>query len=186
MDYMDVIESRWAVRYFLDREVEKEKIDLLLDAARKAPSWKNLKCWRFIVINDRNLICKMVDEGAIHERNSWAMKAPVLIVAVADPEKSGHYNGMDYYLVDTAIALTHLYLAAVDQGLGGCWIGIYDESKVKVMLSIPDNMKVVGLIPIGYPDWEKVKSDTKRVEMHKDKLSRGECAYHNTYGHSWK
>ena len=58
---------------------------------------------------------------------------------------------MDYFLVDVSIAMEHLVLAAADLGLGTCWIGAFDEKKIKTILSIPDNIRIVALTPIGYP-----------------------------------
>ena len=72
----------------------------------------------------------------------------------ADPDESGVENGIEYYIADTAIAFTHLCLAAQAIGLGTCWMGWYDEASIKNALGIPGGLRVVGITPIGYPDQE--------------------------------
>ncbi len=83
--------------------------------------------------------------------NSWLKKAPVLVVACGEPAKSGNRGGVPYYAVDVAIAMDHLILGATELGLGTCWIGVFDESKLMDTLEVPKNMKIVGLTPLGYP-----------------------------------
>ena len=83
--------------------------------------------------------------------NKWVKTAPAMIIACGDPSLSGSHDGMDYYLVDVAIATEHLVLAAANLGLGTCWIGYFDEAKLKEILNIPEKLRIVALIPIGYP-----------------------------------
>jgi nitroreductase len=80
----------------------------------------------------------------------FVKQAPVIMVACADPKDSGSRNGMDYYLVDVGISMQQLVLAATSLGLGTCWIGGFDEEKIKKTLGIPENIKVVALTPLGY------------------------------------
>ncbi|MDG6218855.1 MAG: nitroreductase family protein, partial [Candidatus Thermoplasmatota archaeon] len=83
--------------------------------------------------------------------NRWLKQAPALILICADPHLSGNRDGISYYLVDAAIAMDHLILSATDKGLGTCWIGSFNEEKLKTILSIPPRIRVVALTPIGYP-----------------------------------
>jgi len=96
-------------------------------AARLAPSWANKQCWSYVVVKDKAKIEKLAN-GIV---NSWLKQAKVVIVACGDPKKSGSRNGIDYYLVDVAISMEHLVLAATDLCLGTCWIGTFDEAEVK-------------------------------------------------------
>lgn len=153
MEFMDVVRTRKSVRSYSNRMVEEEKITRILEAARIAPSWANRQCWSFIVVKDREKIRKLAG-GLI---NPWLKQAPVIIVACGNPQKSGSRNGMDYYLVDVAISMEHLVLAAADLGLGTCWIGGFDERKVKRTLGVPENIKIVALTPVGYPASEGVR-----------------------------
>lgn len=150
MELFDVIEARRSVRTFSDRDVEPEKIERVLEAARLAPSWKNLQCWSFVVVTDRAAIENLATSGALGG-NTWARRAPVLIVACGDPAASGDRYGIPYYAVDVAIALQQLVLAATDLGLGTCWIGVFEEPKVRSALGIPQDQKIVALTPLGYP-----------------------------------
>lgn len=145
MEFMDVLVARKSVRDYQEKDVEEEKLTKILEAARLAPSWANKQCCNYILVTDRAKIQELAS-GFI----GWIKKAPVVVVACADPKESGSRNGMDYYLVDVGISMQQLVLAATDMGLGTCWIGGFDEAKVKKTLAIPENIKVVALTPIGY------------------------------------
>lgn len=147
MEFMDVIRKRKSTRSYKDADVEEEKLNQLFEAARLAPSWANKQCWKYIIVNDKEKIQKLA-AGFI---NSWMKNVKLVIVACADPKKSGSKNGMDYFLVDVAISMEHLILAATDLGLGTCWIGGFDEKTVKEILNLPERIKVVALTPVGYP-----------------------------------
>jgi len=153
MEFIDVVRARKSVRSYSSKIVEEEKLTRILEAARIAPSWANRQCWSFIVVKDREKIRELAG-GLI---NPWLKQAPVIIVACGNPKKSGSRNGMDYYLVDVAISMEHLVLAAADLGLGTCWIGGFDEKKVKRTLGVPENIKIVALTPVGYPASEGVR-----------------------------
>jgi nitroreductase len=146
MEFMDVVASRKSVRSYADREVEEEKLTKVLEAARLAPSWANKQCCRYVVIKDKDKI-KELAGGRI----TWLKQAPVVLAACANPEDSGTHNGMDYFLVDVGISMQQLVLAATALGLGTCWVGMFDEAKVKKLLEVPENVRVVALTPVGYP-----------------------------------
>ncbi len=149
MEFNDVIKLRKSVRSFSDQEVENEKIEQILECARLAPSWANKQCWHFILIKGRERI-EILSE-AVPIRNNWLKKAPIIIVACGDPNLSGKRAGIEYFVVDVTIATEHIVLAAAELGLGSCWLGLFDEAKVKKILEIPDNIRVVAITPIGYP-----------------------------------
>jgi nitroreductase len=148
MEFIDVIKTRRSVRKFKDQEIEPEKLERMLECARWSPSWANKQCWHFVAVSDREMIKKVSQTSMI---NKWLKTAPAIIVACADPKASGERNGIDYFTVDTAIAMEHLVLAAADQGLGTCWIGAFNEDKLKEILGIPENIRLVALTPVGYP-----------------------------------
>jgi nitroreductase len=145
MEFIDVVASRKSVRDYLEKEVEEEKLIKILEAARLAPSWANKQCCKYIVVKDKVKIAEL--SGTLV---SWMKQAPVVIVACADPKESGSKNGMDYYLVDVGISMQQLVLAATNFGLGTCWIGGFDEVKVKKILEVPEKIKAVALSPLGY------------------------------------
>jgi nitroreductase len=146
MNFMDVIAARKSVRGYSDKPVEEEKLSKVLEAARLAPSWANKQCCRYIVVKDKVKIQELA--GGL---NGWLKQAPVIMVACADPKDSGDRNSMNYYLVDVGISMQQLVLAATNLELGTCWIGAFDEVKIKEALEIPENIKVVAMTPLGYP-----------------------------------
>ncbi len=153
MEFFDVVAARKSIRDYQQKPVEPEKLNRILEAARQAPSWGNKQACRYIIVTDK----KKIDEigGTLL---GFIKQAPILVIACADPKASGSHNNMDYYLVDVGIALQQLVLAATNEGLGTCWIGGHDEAKIKQLLSIPQNIKVVAITPIGYPAGASLKS----------------------------
>ena len=152
MEFSDVINSRASKRTYSNKDVEDEKIKYILECARWAPSWGNRQCWQFIVIKNKEIIKSLIKASIL---NFWLKNVPVIIVACGNPKLSGNRNNIQYYIVDVAIAMEHLILAATDVGLGSCWIGDFNEKKVKEVLGIPEKIKVVALSPLGYPAKKK-------------------------------
>jgi nitroreductase len=152
MDFKDVVANRKSVRSYSNQAVEEEKLTGILEAARIAPSWANKQCCNYIVVRDKAKI-----EALAGMFFSWIKEAPIILAACADPKESGVRNGMDYYLVDVGISMQQLVLAATSEGLGTCWIGAFDEAKVKKVLEVPKNVKVIALTPVGYPAEESMK-----------------------------
>jgi nitroreductase len=164
MDFMDVISARKSVRGYADKPVEEEKLSKILETARLAPSWANKQCCRYVVVKDKAKIQELSG------RFGWLKQASVIIVACADPKDSGDRNGMNYYLVDVGISMQQLVLAATNLELGTCWIGAFDEAKVKKVLQVPENIKVVAMTPLGYPaDKEGIGSKLIKTAIGSDK-----------------
>lgn len=148
---MKIFQERRSIRRYGDRPVEEEKLQAVLEAARLAPSWANMQCWTYIVVRDqatREAISATLERNPAQKA---VAAAPVLIVACADPEKSGKVKDQHYYLVDIGISLEHLCLEAWNQGLGTCWIGWFDEDKIRPILGVPENIRIVAMTPLGYP-----------------------------------
>ena len=152
MSTFETIKSRRSIRKYSTRKIEDEKLNKIFEAGRLAPSWQNKQCWRFIVIQNKETINKLaLKSGFISKANFFIKDAPVVIVVCANPRNSGKMNGQNYYLVDTAIAFQQMMLVAWEMGIGSCWLGAFNEEKVKLILSIPQEIKVVALSPFGYP-----------------------------------
>ena len=161
MDLFEAIKTRRSVRKYSDKPVEDDKLDAVLEAVRLAPSWANMQCWRMVVVRDGSVKETISDLSYVESYFSpkgykanpskkALAEAPVVIVLCAEPQQSGAIWGQNYYLVDVGIAAENLMLAARAQGLGTVFVGVYDEVKVKGMLNIPANVRVVGLFPLGY------------------------------------
>jgi nitroreductase len=148
MNVTDAIATRKSVRAYSTRPIDDEKLTVVLNAARLAPSASNGQEWRFVIVRDlktRKKIAEAADE------QTFVGEAPAIIVACADTDGHVMMCGQLCYTIDLAIALAHIMLAAVELELGTCWIGAFDEKKVKEILGIPEKIRVVSVIPIGYP-----------------------------------
>ncbi len=152
MDFYEVIQSRKSVRNYSSEPIPAEIIDKMLEAARLAPSYQNRQCWHYIIVKTPEQIKKLaLNSGLVGKVNYFIKDAPLIVVACADPAKSGGLNNKDYYLVDTAISFQQMMLTAWNYGIGSCWLAAFNEKKVKDILKIPERIKVVALSPFGYP-----------------------------------
>lgn len=147
MELMEAIKSRRSIRSYSDKAVEEEKLQRVLDAGRLAPSAKNMQDWIFVVVRDSGLRLRLAEAARNQE---FVGQAPVVIVACGTSDYV-MTCGQLTYPIDVAIAVDHMTLAAVEEGLGTCWIGAFYEEKVKEILGIPKPIRVVALLPLGYP-----------------------------------
>ncbi len=148
MDVYECIKRRRSVRSYLDREVEEEKLQQVLDAARLAPSANNRQNWKFVVVKDTGLRARLAEAA---NGQGFVAEAPVVIAACATATDHIMSCGHPSHLVDLAIAIDHMTLAARDLELGSCWIGAFDQESVKDILVIPESAEVIELLPLGYP-----------------------------------
>ncbi|MBN2157067.1 MAG: nitroreductase family protein [Candidatus Lokiarchaeota archaeon] len=169
MEFNDVITFRRSVRKFQPDKVPEEILKRILEAARLAPTWANKQGVRYLVVDKTDLI-EEVGEGI---GQNWTKKVPMLIVVFINPKDSGiNMNGIEYYTVDAAICLHQLILSAVNEGLGTCWIGWFDEKKIKKTLQVPETMRIIGITPLGYPRYEP---------REQNRLDLDEIVYRNKY-----
>ncbi|MFH1905439.1 MAG: nitroreductase family protein [bacterium] len=148
MEIMEIIRKRRSVRSYQSKEVEQEKLDLLLEAARLAPSASNRQEWRFIVVREFSARQKLM---AAAKGQSFVGQAPVVIACCAKSDNHIMACGQPCYPIDVAIAIDHITLKATEEGLGTCWVGAFDENEVKKILNIPEEIRVVELLTLGYP-----------------------------------
>jgi len=161
MDVLDAIRTRKSVRKYLDKTVEEDKLLAILAAGRLAPSASNRQEWRFIIVKDRKTKKKLAEAA---NSQSFVAEASVVIVACAETDEHVMRCGQACYPIDVAIALDHITLAAVELGLGTCWIGAFDENKVKQILEVPAEIRVVALMPLGYP-YDSSVANKKRLPL---------------------
>lgn len=148
MDVFEAIKLRESVRDYENKEIEEEKIISVLEAARLAPSAKNMQEWRFVVVRNKNTRQKLMEAA---NNQKFVGEAPVVIAACAETDEHKMTCGQPAYTIDVAIAIDHLTLMAVKEGLGTCWIGSFYEDKVKEILNIPKQIRIVQLVTLGYP-----------------------------------
>ncbi len=165
MDVYEAINERKSVRKYKAEPVSEEIIVKLFKAARAAPSWKNLQCWRFIVVCDakrrQGLAASMPDSNPA--KTAVKETAPLVIVLCADSLASGNQDGKDYYMLDAGLAMQQLMLAAAAEGLGTCWVGLFEESVAREAVEVPGGYRVVAMTPVGYPS--KVPSPRPRKNI---------------------
>ncbi|MEO0136906.1 MAG: nitroreductase family protein [candidate division WOR-3 bacterium] len=163
MEFYEVIKKRRSVRKYKSDPLPDEVLKRILEAGRIAPSAKNIQPWKFVVIKDSETK-KRIAEACRGQH--WMADADVIICGCALEKIAwGRMGGyMSSFAVDLAIAMDHIILAATNEGLGTCWIGAFEEKKVKEILGIPDDVRVVALTPIGYPAEEP--KDRGRKEFH--------------------
>ena len=160
MDFYEVVKKRRSYRAYKPDMPEKEKIERILDAARLAPTWANMQGIRYIISQDPEKVKQIW--RAVGQKTKFA-EAPMFITGVIAESGSGtNGNGLKYYAVDFGIAFEHLILAATEEGLATCWIGYFNEEKVKEILEIPKKYRVIGLTPLGYPIKEKGEITDRR------------------------
>jgi len=148
MDVMEAIKKRYSVRSYQDRAVETEKLDSILEAARLAPSASNKQEWRFIVVRDKNIRQRLMQAA---KDQAFVGQAPVVVACCAKTDSHVMTCGQQCYPIDVTIAIEHMALKATEEGLGTCWIGAFYEDKVKEILGIPKDIRVVALLALGHP-----------------------------------
>ncbi|MHA2407296.1 MAG: nitroreductase family protein [Candidatus Ranarchaeia archaeon] len=161
MNVIEAIRIRKSVRCYLDEPVENEKLSRILEAARLAPSAFNKQRCRFVIVRDSQKRGKLTETAKVP---LFAGKAPVIIVACAKTDSCKMRDGQPCYPIDVAIALDHITLAAVEYGLGSCWISCFDENKIKAILGIPVEIRVIALLLLGYPSDPSIV-DKKRLSL---------------------
>ncbi|MFW6123798.1 MAG: nitroreductase family protein [Acidobacteriota bacterium] len=162
MSVFDIIKSRRSVRRYQSKPIPDEILKKVFEAARAAPSGKNLQPWKFIIVRDEEKRKKL---AAASNGQSFVAQAPLVIAACGFPDRCYQHQGnyMKSWPIDVSIALDHLMLMACEEGLGTCWIGAFREIEVKEILSIPEDVKVLALTPLGYPDEEPIDRGRKEL-----------------------
>ncbi len=165
MDVMDAIQQRFSVRKFKDYDIEDERLERVIEAARLASSARNLQEWRFVVVRNEKMRQSLAEAA---NGQQFVAEAPAVIVGCAVTSEHVMSCGLHCFPIDVSIAMAYMTLAAVEEELGTCWIGAFNADKVRDLLGIPDDVIVVGLLPIGYPDAEappKKRHDLNEIMM---------------------
>jgi len=173
LEVFEAIQKRRSVRSYEPTPVLIENLRKVLEAARLAPSAGNVQPWRFIVVIDSDKRRKIA-KGCRYGR--FLAESPVVIVGCGDQRASPRW-----YAIDTSIAMENLVLVATGEGLGTCWIGVFNEKEIREMLKIPSHVKIVALLALGYPR-EKLDILSKVVHLIKPKKKLRKIAYLEEYG----
>jgi len=190
MEALECILTRQSIRKYDKKDVPNELIGQILEAGVHAPSAGNMQPWEFIVVKDKK-IKKEIADAALRQRH--VDESPVLIVVLADAEKSGlRYSERGktlYCFQDTAAAIENMLLAAKALGLGGCWVGAFEEEKVKSILRIPAKLRPIAILSIGFPVPYEKPTKTPRIPFENitwvDKYGEG-FSWIEKFGDEWK
>ncbi|MDR2120632.1 MAG: nitroreductase family protein [Tannerella sp.] len=149
MQLNDLIRKRCSIRNYSAKAVEPEKLDYVLEAARLAPSACNFQPWCFVVIQSAEAKAKI---QACYPRD-WFKSAPLYILVCSDHNQSWKRpsDSKDHADIDVSIAAEHICLAAVEQGLGTCWVCHFDVRQCAESFGLPLGVEATVIIPIGYP-----------------------------------
>jgi len=159
MNLLELVKIRHSVRHYQKRPVEREKIELLIESVRLAPSASNSQPWTLIIVDDpvlKEQVAKATFSTAL-SFNRFTLEAPVIAVLVIEKPRvitqiGGWLKRREFPLIDIGVAAEQFCLQAVELDLGTCMLGWFDEGKVKKLLSIPRGKRVGLLITLGYPD----------------------------------
>ena len=166
MEVLEAIKNRRSIRQYKTTPVDDKTLELILEAARWAPSWTNTQCWRFIVVRDSGIRSELADvlqtrrPDGKNAATDAVRNAPVVIVACAEMEKSGFYQREpstdkgDWYMFDVALAMQNLVLAAHALGVGTVIVGAFNAKKAASILGVPEGFCVVAMTPLGFPAHE--------------------------------
>ncbi len=148
MHFIELATKRYSVRSYKAEPVEDDKLQLVLQSARLAPTAANRQAFRLIVTPTRNRESELL---RIYSR-PWFVQAPLVICICAIPDDAWvRLDGKNYSDVDAAIVMDHLVLAATDVGLGTCWIAAFDPVAAREVLGVPKQVNPIAFTPLGYP-----------------------------------
>lgn len=166
MEFFQLLQNRRSRRKFFNRQVEPEKVEILIKAALMSPTGKRKNHWDFIVVQDPEILGKL-SECKPHGAQLIA-GAPLAVVVIGDPQQS------DTWIEDCSIASVILQLQAESLALGSCWVQIHnreynDDTRagdyISSVLNIPAGKEVLSVIAIGYPDEDKKPFDLSKLML---------------------
>ena len=161
MEFKDVITERYSVRGYLDKEVEQDKLDYILEAATLAPTGVNAQPFKVFVIDTKK------NKEVLKEiyPQDWFIQAPIVLAVAVSKEKAWTrpWDGKNIADIDGTIVMDHIILAATDVGLGTCYIGAFKEDIAHKFLKLDDEWEVLLFTPLGYPNAEP--RETPRMKI---------------------
>ena len=156
-DILEIIKSRRSIRNYRKEKIKEDEIIKILEAGRWAPSASNNQPWRFIVVNDEQLIKKIGDACRILTINSFVENSKVLVIIYTEKK----HRWVD---IDCGMCAQNMMLEAHSLGIGSCFIGAFREKKIKELVNLPDQFNVVGIISFGYKESEKEPTPRLNLE----------------------
>ena len=155
-DILEIIKSRRSIRNYKNEKIKDEEILKIVEAGRWAPSASNNQPWRFIIVQNVELIKKIGDACKILTINSFVEKAPLIIIIYTEKKHR-------WVELDCGICAENMMLEAHSIGIGSCFVGAFKENKIKEIINLPEDFNVVGLITFEYKENEK--EPTLRLDL---------------------
>jgi len=156
MDIFEIIKSRFSVRKYKQKDISDDDLNKVLEAARLAPSAHNSQNYKIVIVRNKTAKNKLAEITKM----SFVAQAPVVLVGITpDPLN-------EYWPIDMAIVFDHISLAAVELGLGTCWIGsIKDEAKIREVINAPPKAEARIVMPLGYPAQKPLPKQRKEFDQ---------------------
>ena len=164
MEFEKVIKERKSTRLFSNKELEQEKIDKILEAGRTAPTAKNTQPIKIYVVRSEDVLKKIDDASPCR------YKAPVVFAVCGEVDKSYVKDDFPMYVVDASIVATHMMLEATSIGVDNIWIEYFDTEKMIEALELPENLKPVCMLPMGYKSKLCPPSPMHKIRKSIDKI----------------
>ena len=148
MDFQNLIINRYSCRsYDINKKVSDENINNILNAARLAPSAKNIKPWKFLITKDTSKLDQMVP---MCKNQSFIKDASFAVICGSESTTYTMTCGQKAYILDLSIAMSYMCLMATEHKIASCWLGAFYEDQIKTLFNIPENVKLVGILTFGY------------------------------------
>ena len=172
MNFLQLVKERYSVRKFSDKKIEKEKLDLILEAGRVAPTAVNYQPQRILVIENEESLAKLKSCTPYH------FNAPLALLVCYDSTVSWkrHYDKEDMGVVDASIVTTQMMLQVAELGLGSTWVGHFNADLIKETFELPEYLVPVALLPIGYPS-----SDSAPNPLHGKRYDISDTVFFNSF-----
>ena len=153
MSFLELVRERYSVRKYKPIAVEQEKLAMILEAGRVAPTAANFQPQRVLVLTEKDGLAKI-------NKTANTFKAPLVLLVCADTSESWErpVDKKSFADIDASVVTTQMMLQATELGLGTVWIGIFDPADIKTTFNLPEELEPINILAIGYADEEPASS----------------------------
>ena len=174
MAFIDLARERYSERRFAPTPIPPEKLDLILEAGRVAPTARNNQPQRILVVDTPEGLAQM------DRCTRCRFGAPCVLVLAYDMTKAARNpDVVDFGVVDTSIVATHMMLQAAELGVHSCWVGLIDPSELRRQFNVPDTYRIISVMPMGYPG-----AHSRPSSRHEQSLPLDELVFHESFAES--
>ncbi len=171
MTFSELISQRFSERHFAPDPLEPEKLAAIMEAGRLAPTARNIQPQRILVVQSPEGLEK------IDRATACRFGAPCVFVLAYDMNEASHNpDVVDFGILDTSIVATHMMLQAQELGVHSCWVGLIDPSELRRQFAIPRNLRIISVMPMGYPG-----PDSHPAHLHEESKPTDELFFMEHY-----